>query len=284
MPTTYAHWRFGNDCINTLPEELRDAIHHHRELFDFGVHGPDIFFYDLAHPEIPKYGSAMHHKPARDFFQRCIEVYKENESDKEAMLSYILGFLSHYTLDSQVHGYVNRKDIETEGLSHNKIEAEYDAHLMKLDGRSIARTDRAESLKPDKKDSAIIARFFPFNAKEVYRTCRMHHFIIHAINCKSNLKRNGATKILNALKMNDYRDLIIQLEEHPSCKDSNLRLDKLRGYALELYPILAADLMNAIRNGSKLCSYFDRDFDPEGEDEKVLSYQEEINYIPEKIR
>lgn len=281
MPTTYAHWRFGKDCIDTLPSHLQDAINNHRELFDFGVHGPDIFFYDLAHKQLPKYGSAMHHKPSREFFERCIQVYKDNENDKEAMLSYILGFLSHFALDSQCHGYINRKNAVTKELSHNKIEAEYDAHLIRKDGHSISRFDRAQSLKARKKDAAVIARFFPFSANEIYRTCRMHHLIIHALNCRSDFKRGFATRLLEQLKMYDYRDLIVSKEENSLCKDSNLRLDKLKENALKIYPELVRQLMDAIENDAPLGSYFDRDFDPEDESIKVLPYEEELNYIPE---
>ncbi len=283
MPTTYAHWRFGSDCIKTLPSELQNAVNNHREIYDFGVHGPDILFYDLAHKELPRYGTAMHHKPGREFFSHCVKVYNENPDDKEAMLSYILGFLSHYTLDSQCHGYINRKDALTPDLSHNKIEAEYDGHMMRQDGRNVAFTDRAESLKPDKKDAAIIARFLPFSGKEIYRTCRYHHFLIHALVCHSDFKRKAYARILNRLGLKAYRDLLVQTSELPSCRDSNLRLDKLRANALEIYPKLAEDLMNALENGSELCAYFDHDFDPEDDDIQVLPYEEELNYIPEKI-
>ena len=45
MPTTYAHYKFGNEVISALPRPLQSSIENHRELFDIGVHGPDILFY-----------------------------------------------------------------------------------------------------------------------------------------------------------------------------------------------------------------------------------------------
>ena len=45
MPTTYAHYQFGKDVIRILPGPLQKAIENHRELFDIGLYGPDIFFY-----------------------------------------------------------------------------------------------------------------------------------------------------------------------------------------------------------------------------------------------
>ena len=282
MPTTYTHWRFGVDCIGTLPEEQREVIIHHRKLFDFGVHGPDIFFYDLTHKELPEYGSALHHKPAREFFEHCIEVYSQNNTDREAMLSYLLGFLSHFALDSQCHGYINKKE-RFSNLSHNKIEAQYDAHMMRLDGRNIDRTSRTASLKPSRKDAEIMARFFPFNGKEIYRTCMWQKFLLSGLNCQSDLKRSLLSKTLEAMKKYDHRDLIVRKQELEGCRDSNLRTDKLRAYALEVYPLLVRNFMDALENGSPLCSYFENDFDSYGEEIPVLSYEEELNYIPDKI-
>ena len=66
------------------------------------------------------------------------------------------------------------------------------------------------------------------------------------------------------------------------CKDSNLRIDKLRENALKVYPQLVSSLMDRIGNGKPLSDYFQRDFDPEASDDiPVLNYQDELNYQPE---
>lgn len=61
MPTTYAHWRFGDKCIETLPDNLQTIIKNNRAIFDYGVHGPDIFFYYncLKHNKINQMGEKM---------------------------------------------------------------------------------------------------------------------------------------------------------------------------------------------------------------------------------
>ena len=280
MPTTYAHWRFGCDCIETLPENLKKIVLANREIYDYGVHGPDIFFYDLTHPALPRYGSKLHHQPARKFFENCISVYNSNDNDKDLMMSYILGFLSHYVLDSFCHGYINKK-AAVSGISHNKVEAEYDGHLITLDGRSIPMTDRAESLKPDRKNAEVMSRFFPFSAKELYRTNDWHHMIIYLLNCRSDFKRGLLWRLLKTFKLNNYADLILQKNGLPICKDSNLRIDKLKEYALEFYPELVDNMIKAIEGKEDLIYYFEHDFDPDGsEDIPVLSYEEELNYKP----
>ena len=44
MPTTYAHYKFGKEVLSALPRPLQNSIEAHRELFDIGLHGPDILF------------------------------------------------------------------------------------------------------------------------------------------------------------------------------------------------------------------------------------------------
>ena len=96
------------------------------------------------------------------------------------MLSYILGFLSHYTLDSQCHAYINTKS-KVSGISHNKVESEYDGHMMRLDGRAVNDVDRADSLRPNAHIAAVMAEFFPFTGKDLLRTTKMQRFIISAL-------------------------------------------------------------------------------------------------------
>ena len=45
MPAFYAHYRFGCDVLNQLPEDIRSICTAHRGLFDIGLHGPDIYFF-----------------------------------------------------------------------------------------------------------------------------------------------------------------------------------------------------------------------------------------------
>ena len=45
MPSTYAHRRFGANVLEHLPDELRAQLEQNRELYDIGLHGPDLLFY-----------------------------------------------------------------------------------------------------------------------------------------------------------------------------------------------------------------------------------------------
>ena len=274
MPTTYAHYRFGDECIGVMPEHLQKIVKEHRDLFDIGVHGPDIFFYDLIHHDIAAFGHQLHEKQAMAFFDNAIRVYQDH-AEKEEMMAYLLGFLSHFTFDSQAHGYVDRK-AEVSQISHNKVESQYDGYLMRKEGRKVNLVDRSESLKPSRKNARIIALFFPFNEQVMYRTCKDHRFVINSLNCISSFKYRLANFLLDRLMGGKNRDLPVNPYEEDICKDSNLRLEKLQSKALKLYPKLLA----AIDGEKKLPRYFNHNFGPweDYQEIPILSYEEECNY------
>ena len=91
MPSTYAHRRFGANVLDHLPAPLREKLEAHRELYDIGLHGPDLLFYYHAEKSTPvaALGNAMHDEPGRTFFDRARRVVHE-EADREAALAYAL--------------------------------------------------------------------------------------------------------------------------------------------------------------------------------------------------
>ena len=118
MPSMYAHYHFGGKVFKALPKSARDIINKNRELYLIGLQGPDILFYykPLGKNRVNGYGYGMHDRPAEEFFRGAAERY-ENCGKDEAMLSYLLGFICHFALDSACHGYIEKK-IETDGVCH----------------------------------------------------------------------------------------------------------------------------------------------------------------------
>ena len=72
MPSTYAHRRFGADVLALLPDGLRATLEQHRELYDMGLHGPDLMFYYKALQSNPvnRLGNAMHEQKGEVFHPR----------------------------------------------------------------------------------------------------------------------------------------------------------------------------------------------------------------------
>ena len=278
MPATYAHWTFGKKCIEVMPKNLQKIIHDNREIYDLGVHGPDIFFYDLAHKEIADFGYSLHDIPAKEFFANCKKQLNAHD-EKAEMLAYIMGFLSHFVLDSSCHSYVEKKK-EVSNVSHNQIESQWERHLIELDNRQPNLVDRAESLKPSKKIAKVISYFYKFDSNIVYRTIRNQKFVVTALNCISERKEKVLKKILKLLKMNNNADLFIGFKEDDRCSDSNIRLDKISNKAVKLYAKQMKNLLGFLNDNEKLNSYFDYDLAarPDYKKIKVLSYNKELAY------
>ena len=278
MATTYAHWRFGDMCLETLPKDLRKIVNEHRDIYDIAVHGPDIFFYDLLHSSVPSYGYSLHNIPVSVFLTNAKEVYDQNGC-KDEMMTYLLGWLTHFVLDSTVHSYVECKR-QTCNISHNEVEAQWDRHLMIKDERVPNLVDRSESLKPSIKNTKVISLFYPFNGLKVYRACLWHVAIIRLTNAISIRKQNFLQKVCRKLKADNYADIYIDFYEHEVCKDANLRLDKLMDKALKLYPKLVNNFIKFLNDEQDLIKYFDHDLDvwPDYKQTKILSYEDELKY------
>ena len=262
MPAAYAHNRFGSDCIETLPDILKNSCLEYRDLFDFGVHGPDIFFYydPLTSNEVNRFGSDMHHRSGRDFFEKCCKVY-QNESHKKAMMAYLLGFLAHFTLDSCCHGYINQMDAETD-LSHNRIESQYEAHLMKLDGKNPLMVDRSESLKPSPYTAMVIASFFDFTPQQVLKSLKGQRTTMKLFYSPLEVKKKSLQTLIRTLKIGgSFDDLFLDADTLPACVEMNRTIDAHRIHALSIYPELAWNLVSYLAGRQELGSYFDHDFE-----------------------
>ena len=88
MPSTYAHYRMGQEVIKQVSAPARDIIMKHKQLYDIGLHGPDILFYyhPLVTNPVNAIGYGLHERSGKYFFGKAAEII-ETASDKEAALA-----------------------------------------------------------------------------------------------------------------------------------------------------------------------------------------------------
>ena len=160
MPSTYAHRRFGADVLERLPAELQEKIAPYRELYDIGLHGPDLLFYYHAEKSTPvsALGNAMHEQPGAVFFERARGVVNKAKN-RDAALAYALGFLCHFALDSTCHPRVEQ-DVRDSGVSHCEIETEFDNMLLRRDGKDPLHFLTASHIHPSMEWAKVIAPFY----------------------------------------------------------------------------------------------------------------------------
>ncbi len=236
MPSTYAHYRFGQEVYRALPENIQKDIKPHLDLYQIGLHGPDILFYykPLSVNRVNQLGFSLHDKPALRFFEHAQDIISEQQKS-ESCLAYIYGFICHFALDSECHGYIDEK-IEESKITHTEIEVEFDRELMCMDGYEPITHSLTEHIRPSIENAGKIAAFFEgVTPKEVQRALesmirynrllvaphRMKRWLIYAM-----LGLSGNYK--------EMHGLLVNYKPNPGCADSTKRLKKLYDNAVFL--------------------------------------------------
>lgn len=264
MPAAYAHHRFGEACLETMPPKMKAVCTKYRELFDIGVHGPDILFYynPLSSNKVNGHGQELHSWTGAQFFEISKYSYKEH-ANKSAMIAYLLGFLAHFTLDSSCHDFIN-EEAEESGLSHNLIESQYEVYLMEKDGEDPMKVDRSAPLKPTGGNTGIIARFFPFDEKEIQKSLKGQKTVLHLFYSPAEKKKKIVRKAISALHVKgDFSDLFLDTTHIEECEQMNDIIWIRQKAALALYPKLMKNLVRFLCDKEELDSYFNYDFEGE---------------------
>ncbi len=285
MPSTYAHFVFGKKVFKTLPEQSRELIRRHKALYLIGLHGPDILFYykALSSNPVNDLGYRMHGEPAADFFGRALSLVRQGERKflRESQLSYLLGFVCHFALDSRCHGYIENK-IRLSGISHSEIESEFDRMLMVRQGLDPLRHGMTAHIRPSAGNARVIAPFFrnvtAGQTEQALRSMIRYHQLLLA---PGRIKRGMICAVLKLSgNYESMHGLLINRNTNPDCVDSSLRLTKLMEQAVQAGRELCGNFLECAEGKNTLDPYFNRTFDAERGWEKipVLPVGEELSY------
>ena len=234
MPTTYAHARFGRDVLEKLPESTRRLIDEYRDLYNIGLHGPDLLFYYKALKKNPvnQTGFAMHERPGHEFFRPAANFVRLLNNQKAAK-AYLFGFMCHFALDSNCHPYVEemtRKSSQT----HSAIEAELDRCLMKKDGLNPMRHRPANHLVASHFHAMVISRFFPrIKTAEIETSIRSIRFYCNLLALPGVLGHAaaiGAMKLIGCSR--SFQDMVIRPRRIVECIPMTARLELLYLHAI----------------------------------------------------
>ena len=171
MPAVYAHRRFGEKVLAACQnDEARTAIETYQDLFNIGLQGPDILFYydPLRQNPYKAAGDALHDAPAAPFFEAGA-AHVNGRPEGQALLSYLLGFLCHFALDSECHSYIEY-EIGRSGHRHVAIETALDGALMEKDGVDWRTANPAGYIVVSEVTARTIARVVPAGREQV-RQC-----------------------------------------------------------------------------------------------------------------
>lgn len=261
MASNYAHYKFGHLAAEKSSERVRKIVENNKELFDIGVHGPDILFYykpyknPVKKNEISSRGYGLHKRTGREVFSSFLPL-----ATGDAQKAYVLGFLTHFVLDTAVHSYIERQT-EKGILTHIEMENEFDRELLTNDGFNPLR-EKLTHLIPSDENCGVISRFWEGVSPEaVKKAISTMIFCTNVLVTENTLKR-GAIRALFGVtgQYKTLHGLLINKKPNPDFEESTKELQKRFDASVEI----ASELMDKLLSENLNDEIFSRVFSDNG--------------------
>ena len=234
MPSCYAHRRFGIDVFKALPNDMKILIRQHLPLYLIGLHGPDLLFYHRFGTETPveKFGHRLHHTEFAEFYANASMVIKNSEDDRQ--LVYYYGVLCHLFLDAYCHPIVNGRKDEI-GVTHGKLEMEFERYLMNLDGKNPMSFKAAGHIAVFREYAEVIAPFYlGVSADDIMQCLISMKAALYLTRTANPFVRRVICKVCGyADKGDKVASLLLSHEASESCQSAIRELRKAYDEAVE---------------------------------------------------
>lgn len=258
MPAHYAHYRFGATQIARMPADVKKLVQRFRQLYDVGLHGPDIFAYynPLLHTPAGALEQKIHAQTGREFFKRVCR--RQRLDPTEAGRAYLYGVLAHYCLDSVCRPFAKQM-AEEKQLDLVEIETEFDRFLLERDGKPHTfDSSRHIRLTPGECDT--VARFYPSVTAGQVRTGVRNMALLVRLSATPegpgrNLVEKGAPLFGSTAKQ-----MFLSKAANPRCAALDGPLLTLYTQAMAQYPAMLEQLQAHLSEGAAFGSEFDLTF------------------------
>lgn len=212
MPDFATHHIFGERLDPPV------AAVKHRNLYLWGLQGPDFFFYRgvLSGSPHHKTGSRLHNERVEQLLSAMASYcFKLSGEEQELAEAYMYGFAAHYALDSTVHPYVfaQQRRIQgeqprlAEGAVHSLIESDMDADLYSLIYRdSVCKFDPFKKYALDDKSCKAVGAMYTCLLYEVYQSLLSPAVVIAALQDTLRIQKllfSGSTTLHAAARLLD---------------------------------------------------------------------------------
>lgn len=263
MPALYAHKRFGDAVMAELLGEVKEIIQKYPLQFRIGLQGPDPFFFyrPIVKNHVTALASEMHEENADAFFKQARKVIRKKGIHSREY-AFILGFICHFSLDSECHPYVN-KMVEEIGVGHMEIEGEFEKYLLRKDKKDALRHPIAKLIPTDIATVKAFKSFFTnISEAEIKESLVTYRIIKHVFTTSSKYKQaaiNTLLKIAGVYKK--YYGLMHTYRDNEVCQVSNEGLDERFRNAVPVAVKLILNYDRSVRTGEALIERFKRIYD-----------------------
>lgn len=191
------HYICGEVCLKTLENShVKNLISKNRQIYNIGTQGPDIFFYYLPCLYVKKWyrlGNVLHKTKIQSFFSSMLDYIKELDSaEKDILVAYLSGYLTHYSLDCHTHPYIYyRSGFKVEGdkgmkikhsVNHRSFETSIDVLMLKLISSEKPSDKKIHNLiKASKNETMSTAKILSNVLRDVYNVDMTDKHIYRAI-------------------------------------------------------------------------------------------------------
>lgn len=259
MPAGYTHYTFSQDIINNLTNNhIKKVILDNLDLFNIGIHGPDIFFYHkpyIRNDKVNKLGRRMHKDIAYAFFDDSRKAI-----DNDARLAYILGFICHFGLDSNLHGYVQTIIDET-NVQHFEIEGEYDRILMERNHLNPLIHPLTKHIKINDLTVSNIQPFFKLSTIEIENSLKSMKRFDHILLSRNIFKRGLIYAVMHlTFNFKKLQGLVINYKPNKKLIPYIKKLDDLYSLSIDETIALLEDYYNKYQTNEELSSRFKRNY------------------------
>lgn len=132
MPALYTHYKFGQDVLNNLDNNLKEKINKNIAYYNMFNQGFDNLYYYFKWSYYRKFGIKAHKTNIDLFFTNIFNFIKENNLENNSIVTNVIyGFINHYTLDTILHPFINYQ-VKNLNIPHTKIEFMLDYYLISL--------------------------------------------------------------------------------------------------------------------------------------------------------
>ena len=257
MPSTYAHFRLGRELLPLLSGPLRAAADAYPQLYDIGLHGPDILFNHcpLVKTRINRMGYTIHARPGSEFFSLSLEAVRRGG---QPALAYAAGYLCHFAMDTVCHAYVERTELQG-AVSHCAMEADLDRALMAEDGQDPLRFPLCGHIRASRENAAVIAAFYSgVTGGQIRRSVRSMVLNQRFLQSPSPLFRRMIRRVLRPF--GQMADMVLSDQADPRCVRTTRRLVRQYPFCLKTALRLTEEYTAALCEGRGLGPLFSRNF------------------------
>lgn len=253
MPGNYAHYRFGQSALALLEPEQQRTARRFRQLFDMGLHGPDLFYYTGSMSSNGKTGKRFHAMTGTAFFSHVIRSLKLKPS--EGAMAYFYGLVAHYALDSIMQPFITTN--ANENRTAIQIMTEFDRYLLILDGKKPPHLqDFSEHIQLTAGECQTVAALYPgVSASQTQKAVKSMARCIKGTVLPKGAARDARLVLLN-LTARETAQRVISLRPNRACAPLNISLLRLYEMAETRYAALMALLQLHMRQNTPLGTDF----------------------------